>query len=290
MITKIEHFTAAIQLITAVNFTFILTHLPKCIFKQILGYDLVCREKFKKFRAIKLGGIANDINNMKNIVIDGVETSRHKNKLTSKVDRIIASWDFCEEKSVSIINRLCKAKGFKCLFLFISVYCVFDLIAIPSLNLWSNDYLITLISLINLFAIFHTLRLSWIILHSKWDAKPDRECYNRTIVFLAYTFLGIIPVWFLANFLPNIQFNENLRLDAVVVLKGIWEFDIWSCLLLPFYPYVFSMLYVLGAILVVNVMRCYHRVFLTCRIYLLERNKRKYDEAYATLTNVDWGE
>lgn len=289
MITKIEHFTTVIQLITVVNFTFILAHLPRYVFKQILGYDLVCREKFKRFRAVRLGGITNDIDNMRNIVVNGVETT-YKKKLRAKVDKITEYWNFCEANTIVAIDRLCKAKGFKCLFLFISVYCVFDLIAIPALNLWNNDNLITLISLINIFAIFYTLRLSWIILRSKWNDKKNRDCYNQAIWFLVFTFLGVIPLWLLANFAPRLSYNDTLDFDAVEMLKKIWDFDVWSCLFLPFYPYIFSILYIFGIIVIINAMRWWCCSILLCRIFLLERTKRKYDEAYATLTNVDWGE
>lgn len=89
MITKIECFTAAIQLITAVNFTFIFTHLPHYVFKQILKYDRVCRSKFKRYRDVKLGGISDDIANMKGIVINGVNTLNHKEELQKKLMKLV---------------------------------------------------------------------------------------------------------------------------------------------------------------------------------------------------------
>lgn len=287
MITKIECFTAAIQLITAVNFTFIFTHLPHYVFKQILKYDSVCRSKFKRYRDVKLGGISDDIANMKGIVINGVNTLNHKEELQKKIDEISAYWTSCEDKSISTINRLCKTKGFKCLFLFISVFCVFDLIAIPILKIWESDYIITLMSLINIIAMFYTLRLSWITLHSKWNKKPDWVCYNKTAWYLIFTFVGIIPVWILVHSL-SLFINNLLCFDAVEILKEIWAFDIWCFLFLPFYPYAFSVLYIFGTVAIINVMRCWWRIILWIRISRLERKKKKIDVAYATLTKIDW--
>lgn len=290
MITKIEHFTAAIQLITAVNFTFIFTHLPRYAFEQIWGYDIACREKFKEFRKKTLGAITIDINNMSSHIIDGVDTSVHREKLKRKLEGIGAIWDSCERKSVSAIKHLCGTKGFKCLFLFISVYCVFDLIAIPALKLWGNDFLTTLISLINVFAIFHTLKLTWVILRSKWKEKKDWECYNQTIWFLGFTFLGIIPVWFCVNFVSQISFLDTLNFNVVEGIKWIWEFNIWSCLILPFFPYMVSILYIFTIIGCINAMRWGCRKYILVRIFFLKRTKKRYDRAYATLTDVDWSD
>lgn len=287
MINKIESFTAAIQLITAVNFTYILTHLPRYIFKHILRYEHICRGKFKQYRDEKLGGISDDIANMKVIVIDGVNTLNHKEKLQKKVGEIDAYWTSCENKSISTIDRLCKTKGFKCLFLYISVFCVFDLIAIPMLKIWESDYIITLMSLINIMAMFYTLKLSWITLCSKWDEKQDWECYHKTIWYLILTFILIVPLWILVHLFMIV--SCPFYFVVVKILKEIWAFDIWCFLFLPFYPYAFSILYIFGTVTIINLMRFWCRSILWFRTFRLEREKKKIDAAYVTLTGgVKW--
>ena len=283
MINSIEQFTAAIQLITAVNFTFILTHLPKLVCKHILMHDISCRKKFRLFTAKRLSLAENNVKNMRVGMIGGVDMASHKNKLQQKIDNIKRNWKMCEEKAISTINRIYTVKGFKCLFLFISVYCVFDMVAIPTLKLIENDYLITLISLINIFAIIYSLRISWIILLSKWDKLIDSDCYKQTTWFLIFTFIGIIPVWILAHIV-----NWHTEYDIIGIIKYIWDFDIWSCLFLPFYPCLFSLLYIGGALAYVATRRFIQKCKIVFRIWIVDWRIKKLDKAYKTLTNVGW--
>lgn len=282
MIHTIEKFTAAIQLITAVNFTFILTHFPNTIYKQVLDYDVANRKGFKKFNDNMLIPLKEDINNMN--TKNDEKLIKHKQKLAEKISSIQEKWKEYEQKSSRLTQHISDSKGFKCLFLFVSVYCVFDLIAIPALNLWNNDYLTTLISLINLASIAFTVRLSWIICRFKWNDRSDRECYNRTIIFLLYSFLGILPVWAITHFAPTAIWNAN----AVWFVKFIWGFDVWSCLLLPFYPFLFSISFVFGAIWLTSMKRAYWKMKLRFSVLKLKHKKRKIEKASDIISNFDW--
>lgn len=282
MINSIQHFTAAIQLITAVNFTFILTHLPNTIYKQVLDYDVTTRKKFKRFNDKKLIPLQEDINNMN--TKDNQSLIKHKQRLSEEIESIQKQWKEYEQKSANFTQHISDAKGIKCLFLYISVYCVFDLIAIPALNIWYNDYLTTLISLINLASIVFTIRLSWIICRLKWNVRSDRECYNKTILFLAYSFLGILPVWILTHF-SSTAIDSSSILEAI---KLMWGFDVWSCLLLPFYPMLFSIVFVFGTMWLSIMKIGYWKLLLRLSVFKLKNKKRKIEKASDTIFNFDW--
>lgn len=281
MISKIEHFTAAIQLITAVNFTFILAHLPRIICIQILRYDRACHENFKLFREKMLSVIENDVKNMKAEIIGNVDTSIHKNKLLEEVKKIKEKWDGYEKKFVGAIRNICFVKGIKCLFLFISVYCVFDLIAIPTLNQWDKEWLKSYMTIINISFALYSLRISWIILRAKWNTFSDSKCYAKITLILFLIFLVIVPIWAIVYFL--------IATDCMnVTIQTTWEIAVWCCLLLPFYPYLFTIMYIAFSIFYVNIRRLFWKLYLRCRIWDLKRKKKKFDNAYSTLLNIDW--
>lgn len=221
---------------------------------------------------------------MKTHLVNGEDTGAYKQELQSQIDKINDVWNDCEKRVMGIINKLCFVKGFKCLFLFISIYCVFDLLAIPALKNWTNDYLISYMALFNFVALMYAVFLSVVIVQSKWDDYPDSKCYIKTMIFLVVNIFGIIPLWILVH-CPNIALKFiEINFDFIAPIRYFWDFDIWVCLFLPFYPYLFAIIFIAVTLLRIKYIRMQCRKELLKKIKELVIEKKKYEDAVATLT------
>lgn len=182
----LEHFTTAIQLITAINVTYIFTHFPKRIYDSIFNYEETRRQKYALFKDTHLSVLENDLDNMEKKKVLG-QTLTVPAKLKSEVVRVKEQWESWAKWSDNLIKRTKEVKGVKCLFLFVSVYCFLNLLGIGVINVWSTGgtALETLCAYNIVSAVFSLLILIK-VLSGAWNSREDNECYDSTRRYIGW--------------------------------------------------------------------------------------------------------
>ncbi|WP_251621937.1 hypothetical protein [Odoribacter lunatus] len=269
----LDDFATFIQLMSAVNFAYIFTSLPKTIYHSIFDEEQRRNQRFNEFRLGILEPFRQDLDNMHSFVIDGHDTSTHIDKLNKKFVDIVDKWENIEAQTKNWTNNIKKAKGFKCLSLYISVYCIVDLFVIAAMKTWANWYVYAY--LLNFCALYYSIKITLKILRSKWKNKKNIFCYNKTRKYITRTMIVSFALWGIYELTPS-------HLDI-----GVIKNFLYPNILLPLYPCIFSVGYIFAIIIFVDTYRRFKKIQLSYILTKLKKEKKKIDAAYNLLTSQE---
>ena len=124
---NLNNFSALIQLISAVNFANIKLNFHQQIFDLIANVDDIYDRKFKEVQSAIDADVVS-LNSLDPIeTMDGKSNSKHIEQLRNRYSELNEKWD---EKHSALGEQFKKCKelrGIKSFFLFISLYCIYDL-------------------------------------------------------------------------------------------------------------------------------------------------------------------
>lgn len=234
----LEHYTALIQLISAVNFAYIATHFPSKVLGLIFDVNKLLNNKLFAYK----NQVAADIESLKvmqpirtdngrtnenNIIRLRTDYNEHRKKWTQKQNDI-------EER----IDTAKSVKGSKCIFLNISLFSVFALFNIATLGFLNNDFMMVFTLLLNLFTLLYSLYLTYIMWEHKWDELSDVKCYRRT----GSAFMLIVIVALLVSSINNYAINQT---GGIPIPDWVSCNILAFCIALPLYPCIISIIFIL---------------------------------------------
>lgn len=279
----LEHFTTAIQLITAINVTYIFTHFPKRISDSIFNYEETRRQKYALFKDTHLSVLENDLDNMEKKKVLG-QTLTVPAKLKSEVVRVKEQWESWAKWSDNLIKRTKEVKGVKCLFLFVSVYCFLNLLGIGVINVWSTGgtALETLCAYNIVSAVFSLLILIK-VLSGAWNSREDNECYDSTRRYIGWGLILTVILCIVNSIF--IHFG-----NYIVAPRWIIFLCLVISVVLPFIPCIFSIVYVLGVVSVIDASRYVQKLILRVKLWGIKRKKKKIENACRLIDadSLDW--
>ncbi len=279
----LEHFTTAIQLITAINVTYIFTHFPKRIYDSIFNYEETRRQKYALFKDTHLSVLENDLDNMEKKKVLG-QTLTVPAKLKSEVVRVKEQWESWAKWSDNLIKRTKEVKGVKCLFLFVSVYCFLNLLGIGVINVWSTGgtALETLCAYNIVSAVFSLLILIK-VLSGAWNSREDNECYDSTRRYIGWGLILTVILCIVNSIF--IHFG-----NYIVAPRWIVFLCLVVSVVLPFIPCIFSIVYVLGVVSVIDASRYVQKLILRVKLWGIKRKKKKIENACRLIDadSLDW--
>lgn len=237
MLSWMDYFTALIQLISAVNFVYIITHFPKRVFKIIFDKKKFLGDKFHKVTS----SINADIQSVNTINL--IETTEGGTNLDAAIalvneyENLKKNWNEQINSIKTYIDKAKKVKGSKCLFLYVSLYCIVTLFNIAILQANPNDFWICSTILMNIIALGCSIYYTYVIWTFKWDAKDKVRCYVNTSNAFIVSILAV-PLISGANSLIVSQVGGfPINETFVNILLSL-------CVFLPFYPCLMTIFFV----------------------------------------------
>lgn len=235
----LKDFMTPIQLISAVNFVYIVTHLPGKIYNLIFDEERFWNYYYWEF----INQISADMESLKAMepieTKDGKSNSKTIENLKERYDLLIKSWNSLKESFQPELDKAKNVKGFKCLFLIISLYCIIILLHIPLTALMNNNITYNFNFLFNILIVIYAIKLTYVILGDKWRNKSNFICYSNTFKYFIYSFIAV---------LISVIFNEFYihKADTIFIIpEKICNIAFIFNVLIPFYPCFFSLLYII---------------------------------------------
>lgn len=279
----LEHFTTVIQLITAINVTYIFTHFPKKIYDSIYNYEVTRREKYALFKDTHLLVLEDDLDNMRKKKVLG-QALTVPEKLMSEVKRVGEQWEAWAKWSDKLIDRSKEVKGVKCLFLYVSVYCFVCLLGIGIVNVWSEcGTVCDVLSIYNVVSTVFSIFILVKVLSGSWNIKEDNECYDVTRRYIGWTMVLTVILC-----VVNGIFVQS---GAYVVIPGWLQFAYLAiCVVLPFLPCLFSIMYVMIVVSIIDASRYVQKIVLRVKLRDIKRKKKKIEDACRLIDDdsLDW--
>lgn len=279
----LREFTAFVQLISAVNFTYMFTHFADKVYSNIFSNDEVINEKYSSFRDGKLEKVKSSIENMNPIVVNGHETNTKISCLKRNLEDMINKWNQEENATQQIINNLKEAKGVKSLFLYISIYCVLDMLNMALINTVDYRPIYIYVYATNIFAFSYAILITSKVICSSWKGKKDIYCYNKTRKYITRTVFFAVLLAITNEMLIYFHGASEIP-DTIIILT------LALCVFLPMYPCLFSILFILYKIVYITIRRWRTQIRILHGIFKLDKKKKKLENAISTIMDdVNWG-
>lgn len=233
----LDSFTVLLQLISAVNFAYIVTHFPSKVLDIIFNKQRLLDEKF----SVYTNEINADIQSLEAmppiLTVDGKSTEESIIKLKNDYKQHKSEWDEKRQETENVIDSAKDVKGSKCLFLFISLYCILTLFNIAIFKETNYDLWFFFTIFLNIMSFLASAFYTRIIWNHEWDSRDNVECYKVTckgfmwalIIAIVLSTINLFVVWLLGG-APVNRFVANAFLSL--------------CVILPFYPCLITILFI----------------------------------------------
>ena len=171
----LNNFSALIQLISAVNFANIKLNFHQQIFDLIANVDDIYDRKFKEVQSAIDADVVS-LNSLEPIkTMDGKSNSNHIEQLRSRYSELNEKWD---EKHSALGEQFKKCKeqrGIKSFFLFISLYCIYDLALFAIIQSFPNlDFYRLALNSLSIITILISLYYLYKIARQNYQDKDEK--------------------------------------------------------------------------------------------------------------------
>lgn len=274
---ELEHFTALIQLISAVNFAYIVPYFHKKVYETIFN-----EEKFYSDRIISFQDtMAADLESLKRMKPKGNGKEKKEfNELIGKYNDLNVKWEAKKAETESFVDWVMNRKGFKSLFLFASLFCVIDLFNIAITNVIDANFLLVFSQLMAMLSFFYVIKLTYRILKSGWKQKDDDYCYKRTIRYFVIAFflallVALLNEWMLQySCTPIPYWTKKITL---ILSVGI-----------PFFPCLFTFLFIGICVQFINIFTSFNTRAIRKEQETLSAEKQRFEDKKQPTNSVEW--
>ena len=235
----LEHYTALIQLISAVNFAYIATHFPTKVFGLIFDENKLLNNKLLSFK----NQVSADILSLTFMQPLKTEDGRTNANIIDQLRRDYTNhnekWEAKQNEIIKKINTAKSVKGSKCLFLNISLFCILTLFNIATFGIVNSDFVLIFAILTNIGTFLYSIYLTYSMWYHKWDGFSDVQCYRKT----GFTF-GIIVVT--ALIVSFINYMAIAQTGGTPIPHRILSLLLFLSIILPLYPCLMSIVFIMS--------------------------------------------
>ena len=148
----IDNFMALIQLISAVNFVYIISHFPSAVLGVIFNKKKLINDRFSSFTN-QINADLQSLDTMTPMTIqDGRTNGQEIESLKEDYKKMKSEWDVKRDETESVIDKAQSVKGSKCLILYTSLYCILTMFNIAMIKVTQCDFWLVSTILINKLA------------------------------------------------------------------------------------------------------------------------------------------
>jgi len=239
---ELNSFTALIQLISAVNFAYIVPYFHEKVYAVLFNEDKFYSDKITYYQDLMIAD-QESLKTMKDNANDGA-TQKAIDDLIEKCKKLSDKWNVKMDETRNMVDWVMNRKGFKSLFLFTSLFCIVDLLNIALTNVYNYNIFFMFTYLMTILSFFYVLKLTWRILFSGWKNKDDVFCYKRSIRYFIQSFIFAFILALLNCWLQQyVSYSIFKWVTSIVVILSV---------AIPFYPIVFIFLFIGGSVKFIN--------------------------------------
>lgn len=239
---ELNSFTALIQLISAVNFAYIVPYFHEKVYAVLFNEDKFYSDKITYYQDLMIAD-QESLKTMKDNANDGA-TQKAIDDLIEKCKKLSDKWNVKMDETRNMVDWVMNRKGFKSLFLFTSLFCIVDLLNIALTNVYNYNIFFMFTYLMTILSFFYVLKLTWRILFSGWKNKDDVFCYKRSIRYFIQSFIFAFIFALLNCWLQQyVSYSIFKWVTSIVVILSV---------AIPFYPIVFIFLFIGGSVKFIN--------------------------------------
>ena len=233
----IDNFTALIQLISAVNFVYIISHFPTTVLGVIFNKEKLLNGRFSAFTD-QINADLQSLETMEPITIqDGRTNQAVIDSLKSDYAALKSEWDAKRAETENVINKAKSVKGSKCLFLYVSLYCILTMFNIAMIKVTQCDFWLVFSMLMNVTAFVCSAYYTYIVWSYKWDTKDNVACYVSTCRAFMLSAAVALAIGGINSIAVSLFGGWPINKAAADVLLSL-------CVFLPFYPCLMTVVFV----------------------------------------------
>lgn len=227
----LDSFTVLIQLISAVNFVYIVSHFPSTVIDYVFDRKKLITDKFGSYTN-QITADLQSLESMKPMIIqDGRSNQDTIDALKKDYEELKNKWVEKQDTAEKIIDKVKSVKGTKCLFLYISLYCIFSIFNIAMMKVTNADFWLVTTVLLNIFAFLYSSYYTFVICSHKWDEKDSVECYVST----CHGFAWSVVLAFVLSYVNSLIVKCLVAFPIYQIISNIL---LSLCVFLPFYPFL----------------------------------------------------
>ena len=228
----LNNFTALIQLISAVNFANILFGYHKKVFRVLFNMKQIVDEKVKEIKKTTMIDLGS-LRNMKPIKsIDGQSNEESINTLKADYENFDSEF----QEAIESLYKECRAASdsnwIKTFFLFISLYCVLDLLLIALVYTFNTTFTHCILHIINFATVIFIVKYVVNIFKQASDPSYKVAIRDCAIIIISSIILSGINSLFI-HWGYNFPIPDWVEISSLVL-----------SILIPFLPCVLCFLYV----------------------------------------------
>lgn len=232
-----NHFIPLIQLISGVNFAFIITSFHERIYENTFDESKMREKDMSPLNQ----EITLDADSVKIMKPEDAPDNQSKSEtviLKGEYQELVKEWTEKESFIDKHILHLKSSNGSKSLFLFASLYCLVCMFNIAMTYSNPNSFWKILLLMFNLWSAVYMGKITLKIIRNQWADREKEFCYMRTARYFVFsTGISVLCATAIKLCAQNIEYT--LTGDAALLILQI------ACIALPFYPCLFSACYVL---------------------------------------------
>lgn len=237
---NLNNFSALIQLISAVNFANIKLNFHQRIFDLIANVDDIYDRKFKKIQSAIEADIVS-LNSLEPLETkDGKSNSKHIEQLRSRYSELNEKWDKKHSVLGEQFKKCNQQRGIKSFFLFISLYCIYDLALFAIIQSFPDrDFYRLALNSLSIVTIVISLGYLYKIVRQNYKHK-DEKLYKVT---LSLSVISIIIALIIAAVIIKVEG------EGIVMTFMVNDYLSIAAILLPFFPcFLCALIYVIQEI------------------------------------------
>lgn len=234
----LDSFTVLIQLISAVNFVYIVSHFPSTVIDYVFDRKKLVTDKFCSFTN-QITADLQSLESMKPMTIqDGRSNQDTINDLKKDYEDLKREWDEKQDAAEKIIEKVKNVKGTKCLFLYISLYCIFSIFNIAMMKVTNANFWIVTTIIMNFVAVIFSSYYTIVVWSYKWDKKDNVECYVSTCHGFVWSVIFVFILSCVNSLIVTCLVGFPLSQIIANILLSL-------CVILPFYPFIMVIVFIL---------------------------------------------
>lgn len=275
---KLFDFIGVIQVICAVNFAWIIEKFHATIFNKLFNPNII-EDKFMPIDS----NVYADLTSISELL------SKFKDRKIKFKDKLVAlkkdyeafkpKWEKAKDSVYGKVARCLEAKCFRSFFLYISLYCICDMILVSCIHAYQNELFILSLCLLNFVTTIISILYIVKIIRQR-DKREDNKLYQTALFALLVT-IGFWGICLIVNKIYGNFLFDLIEVDAVSKIGSVLS------IIIPFIPCVFAALYSLVSIVFIHIIVCFKTRTLKREHKKLRTRKEDLDESYDLFQESD---
>ena len=275
---KLFDFIGVLQVICAVNFAWIIEKFHATVFSKLFNTNII-EDKFKPIDSDVCADLTSISEMLSKFKDSKIKFKDKLDDLKANYEAFKSQWAKAKDNVYGIVAKCLGAKCFRSFFLYISLYCICDIILISCIHA-HNDVLFThYLCLLNYITAIISIWYLLIIIFQR-DHRDDSKLYQTALLALLVT-IGTIVICLVVN-----KFWDNIIFDLITI-NIVSNFGSALSIIIPFIPCVFAALYSLISIIFIHIVIYFKTYSLKRKHKALRAQKEILNESYDLFQDSD---